>query len=77
MEPGRHLEIADDATAISEKVIGLLGNPERRAALAAEGHRLVRDRYDWKQLADRLDGIWRECAARSQGSTAVEGVRSV
>lgn len=45
--PGRHVLVADDATALADAITSILRDPALADALRAEGSRLVRERYDW------------------------------
>jgi glycosyltransferase involved in cell wall biosynthesis len=47
---GRHLVLADGPEAFANAIAGLLGDSTRRRRLAAEGRRLVEDRYSWGQV---------------------------
>ena len=46
--------ISCDAGPLSEALLRLLGDPQRRAALSLNGHRLVEEKYDWRIIAKQL-----------------------
>jgi glycosyltransferase involved in cell wall biosynthesis len=48
---GEHLLVRDDPAAFADAVLALLGDPDRRTALAAAGRERVAARYDWPVLA--------------------------
>ena len=50
----RHVLLADDPREFAQSVLQLLGDPDRCARLAAEGRRLVEQRYEWGALCDAL-----------------------
>jgi glycosyltransferase involved in cell wall biosynthesis len=50
----RHVLLADDPREFAESVLQLLGDPDRCQRLAAEGRRLVEQRYEWGALSDEL-----------------------
>jgi glycosyltransferase involved in cell wall biosynthesis len=49
-----------NASAIADKVIGLLQNPELRRAMGEQGRRRVETRYDNRQMVRRLEDLYRE-----------------
>lgn len=54
VEHGKHLLLADDPEAFAEAVFRVLDDQDLSANLAAQGVRLVREKYGWDALADRL-----------------------
>lgn len=56
VEPGVHLEVADDPEAFADSVIGLLKDHAARKILAANSRRLVEKKYGW----DSIEGRYRE-----------------
>jgi len=52
--PGEHYLLADSSAEILAAVGDLLRNPERAALLSSAARDLVRRRYDWPALGDRL-----------------------
>jgi len=52
--PGVHYLLADDETTMYQAVVDLAGDPARREGLAAAAAAVVRQRYDWPALGDRL-----------------------
>lgn len=62
-----HLVVADRPECFAESVLGLLDNPQRCQQLAAEGRRLVEQRYGWDYLANRFGAFMREV---SEGETS-------
>lgn len=53
--PGEDILIADEPTEFADAVLCLLSNPALRAKLAANGRRLVYERYGWDRIGERLD----------------------
>jgi len=51
---GEHLLLADAPEAFARRTVELLGNPALRHALAANGRRLVAERYDWAAIGQRF-----------------------
>jgi polysaccharide biosynthesis protein PslH len=51
---GEHLVVADEPEAFAQSVVTLLGNPELRATLGANGRTLVEAEYRWEQCGDKL-----------------------
>lgn len=54
-EPGRHLIEAGDAEAMAAAIDGLLADPDRAAALGAEGRALMTSRYSWDETLKRFE----------------------
>lgn len=65
LEPG-------DERALSEAVLSLLGDRERRVALAARARALCEERYDARRQFERLAGHLREAAAEHQAKAAYQ-----
>lgn len=51
LESGRHFVSAGTEEAFVQAVVDLLGAPDRRRALGAEGRRLVEQEYSWAQVS--------------------------
>ncbi|NIV37258.1 MAG: glycosyltransferase [Anaerolineae bacterium] len=60
--PGVDILIADEPTEFADATLRLLEDPGLRAELAANGRRLVRERYDWDQIGEQLDRFLRQVA---------------
>lgn len=67
-----HLLLADDADGFAASVVELLTEPERADRLAASANRLVRERYQWKNIADRLNEVYVELATRCRSESSTE-----
>jgi glycosyltransferase involved in cell wall biosynthesis len=61
VQSGRELIVADGVVGISDAIVRCLRNPSCAAIMAERGRELVRSRYDWDTLADRLDEVWEQC----------------
>ncbi len=57
---GREALLADSAPDFQNGVAALLRQPERRAALADAGRRLVEERYSWASIRGGLEKAWME-----------------
>ncbi len=64
--PGRHVEIADDATTFVTTVLALLESPGRRQALAQAARALVEAQYDWRRIVDRLDEAYKSVCSENK-----------
>jgi len=62
----RHILLANGAEAFSLATVRLLNDGALREQLAVAGRAAVRERYDWREIGDRLNGLLSEvaCAAR-------------
>ena len=67
LEPDKHLLVADDPGEFAAKVVALLSDPARASALGRDGRQAVRERYEWKVIAERLMAVYDACAARESG----------
>lgn len=57
IRPGENILIADEPTSFADATLHLLGDPALRAKLAANGRRLVCERYSWDQIGQNLDQL--------------------
>ena len=57
---GREILIADEPESFAQAVLSLFKDSELSNRLAAHGHTLITEQFDWKQLAKRLDEAWDE-----------------
>jgi glycosyltransferase involved in cell wall biosynthesis len=53
--PGDDILIADEPAEFADATLRLLGDQALRAKLAANGRKLVRERYSWDQIGKKLD----------------------
>jgi polysaccharide biosynthesis protein PslH len=68
--PGENIAIADDPEEFARTIVALIGDSQRRAALAANGRRLVAARYDWPGIVPELDAIYgRLCPGQTAAAT--------
>lgn len=63
VEDSRDLLLADEPEGFADAVVGLLGDPQRRAQLGQRGRDLVETRYEWRPLAGRMDAVYAGVAA--------------
>jgi glycosyltransferase involved in cell wall biosynthesis len=56
-EPGRHLIVAGEAEAQAEAIAGLLGDPERAAAMGQAARRRMEQVYRWEARLEPLADI--------------------
>jgi sugar transferase (PEP-CTERM/EpsH1 system associated) len=57
--PGQDVLVAAEPREFAHVVVGLLGDPARRAALGASARRLVEFRYRWEQVGWELEAVIR------------------
>ncbi|MBY0374910.1 MAG: glycosyltransferase [Bryobacteraceae bacterium] len=57
VEPGRHLEIADDPAALAAACERLLAQPEQAAALAAAARRHIEAHYSWEAVTGEFEEL--------------------
>jgi glycosyltransferase involved in cell wall biosynthesis len=63
-DSGRHFIIEDEPEKFAQAVISVLKDDARARDLAEHGRNLVRDYYGWDSIAEKLDAILIEIAAR-------------
>jgi glycosyltransferase involved in cell wall biosynthesis len=68
---GEHLLVADDAEAFARSLLGLLDDPAMRERLAANGRRLVAERYSWEAVWPTFLGLVERVASREQAVAPV------
>ena len=69
----RHVVLADDPRSFAQAVLRLLDDSKRCQELAAEGRRLVEQRYGWDALAERLEGFIHEVAGEKASTRSSFG----
>jgi glycosyltransferase involved in cell wall biosynthesis len=52
--------IADEPTEFANAILRLLDDPALQAKLAANGQELVREKYGWDQIGEKLDRFLRQ-----------------
>lgn len=63
LEHERHVLIADGAEAFATATVRLLEQPALRARLAAEGRRLIAEKYDWQIIGRKFATLFAELPA--------------
>jgi len=58
--PGEDILIADEPAEFADAVLHLLDDERLRARLAANGRRLVSEKYDWEHIGQKLDHLLQE-----------------
>jgi len=55
----KHVLTQDTSEGIAQEAIRLLTNPELRKTLSENGWQFVKDNYDWNEISQKLDTIYR------------------
>jgi glycosyltransferase involved in cell wall biosynthesis len=63
LEPERHLLVGDEPGAFASHVVRVLRDPALRQRLEREAFDLVKSRYDWSSMADRMDEVYHRVGA--------------
>ncbi|MEE9296526.1 MAG: TIGR03087 family PEP-CTERM/XrtA system glycosyltransferase [Phycisphaerae bacterium] len=58
-EDEKHFVVADDAAAISDRIVKLLRNPVRRSELGRAARRRIEERYSWDREVAKLEALLR------------------
>ncbi len=64
LRPGQDLAVVEGVDAMAAALVEAIRRPGPIRAMADSGRRLVRERYDWDVLADKLERVWEECVTR-------------
>jgi glycosyltransferase involved in cell wall biosynthesis len=68
MQAGKIID--GDATELSEIIMELLNNPQLCRKMGKAGQKLVRDKYTWDEVADKMIGVYEEIL-KKQKSTGI------
>ena len=58
VQEGRELRLADEPATFAKAVVEVLDDPAKAAAMAGRARQLVERHYDWRALAQRLNGVY-------------------
>ncbi len=61
LRPGHDLVVVEEPEEMAAALVRCLRAPEEAARMAAEGRRVVLERYDWDALAGKLERVWEKC----------------
>jgi glycosyltransferase involved in cell wall biosynthesis len=66
LRPGEDYVLAERIEDMAGAIVDCLRHPQRARALAEHGRQVVRERYDWAALADKLEQVWEKCVSGKQ-----------
>lgn len=66
LHAGEHYVAADMPDTLADALAAAIRDPHAVQAQAARGRQVVRQHYDWDNLADQLGEVWESCAARRE-----------
>jgi glycosyltransferase involved in cell wall biosynthesis len=69
LTPGQHLLVCDEPADFAKAIVKLLNDPQLRQRLAANGRRVVEERYTWANAVERLDAFCEHVARKVKGET--------
>jgi glycosyltransferase involved in cell wall biosynthesis len=72
LRPGKDLVVVENAEDMTAALLDAVRHPEKLRTLAHNGREVVRERYDWRGLADQLERIW-EAVVEERRTNSVEG----
>ena len=58
LEDGRDLTVVERPEDMAAALVDCIRAPDEARRMAEHGRRVVRERYDWDVLADRLEAVW-------------------
>ncbi len=62
LENGRDLTLVERPEEMARALVDCIQAPEKARRMAEQGRVLVRERYNWDVLADKLEGVWESVA---------------
>jgi glycosyltransferase involved in cell wall biosynthesis len=62
LREGEHLTLVEGIDDLAAALLRCLRDPGPAREMAERGRQVVRERYDWGPLADKLERVWEECA---------------
>ncbi len=68
LRPGTDFVQVEGIEEMAAALVACLRRPEEARAQAEHGRQVVRARYDWGALADKLDAVWNECVAGNKSA---------
>jgi glycosyltransferase involved in cell wall biosynthesis len=60
LTPGVHY-LAAEEEEMAQALVRVIRDPEPARTMARHGQKVVRDKYDWDVLADKLERVWEKC----------------
>jgi glycosyltransferase involved in cell wall biosynthesis len=66
LENGRDLTVVERTEDMARALVDCIRAPEEARRMAEQGRRMVRERYDWDVLADKLEAVWESVVRRPQ-----------
>ncbi|MEO8581080.1 MAG: glycosyltransferase family 4 protein [Patescibacteria group bacterium] len=66
---GEHVLVGDTAEEMAELTLKMLSDNELQRKLAKNGKEFVRKNYDWQQISQKLDRIYRELGKETKGKS--------
>lgn len=66
VSPGEDILLADEPSTFAESTVRLLKDPQKRQALANDGHRLATEVYDWQAIAAKLTASYEDLVKLSK-----------
>ncbi len=67
LKPGRHLTVVEDMDALTPAILAGIRQPEPLLRQAELGREEVLRYHDWDTLAEKMERVWRDCAAAGTG----------
>ncbi|MCF7802582.1 MAG: glycosyltransferase family 4 protein [Candidatus Marinimicrobia bacterium] len=67
VEDGKSILIRDEPKPFAKSVINLLKDEKRRQELAMNGYRLIKKKYDWEAVGDKMLEIYRQYEQKFNG----------
>lgn len=71
LQPGRDIELAEDAPALALAVARLLDDPVRAAALGEAGRVYAQAQHDWQTAASQLEAVYLESLQENRSRSCV------
>jgi glycosyltransferase involved in cell wall biosynthesis len=61
LRPDKDLIVVEGVKEMAAALVESIRHPERVRIMAQQGREVIRARYDWETLADKLERVWEKC----------------
>lgn len=61
LRPEKDLVVVEGVKDMAAALVESIRHPERARIMARQGREIVRARYDWETLAEKLERVWEKC----------------
>jgi glycosyltransferase involved in cell wall biosynthesis len=74
LTPGEEIDVVEDVGGMADALVGCLRDLGPALGRAEKGRRVVRERYDWGPLADKMERVWEACVGGGASRRSLQGI---